>query len=101
MYSEVKQEKRFEVLQNKENGAKLAWRPWNTFTGRIFSGSVSSSNSGGQVNEETFYVARRANNHTSKSGNFDFLIGRFDPSAGLGKIIVSEKRLEKVSYRVL
>lgn len=98
MYSEVRLERKFEILINKENGAKLAWKPWTTFTGKIFSGSVSSSNRGGQTNEETFYVARRRNNHTSKSGDFDYLIGRFDPTAGLGKIIVSEKRVEKVSH---
>lgn len=99
MYSEVKNEKRFEILINKENGAKLGWKPWNTFTAKIFSGAVSSSDRGGLPTEETSYVARRKNNRTNGKGDFDYLIGRFDPSSGLGKIVVSEKRTEKVSSR--
>jgi hypothetical protein len=100
MYSDVKQQKHFEILINKENGAKLGWKPWNKYMGKIFSGAVSSSDRGGLPTEETFYIARRKYNKTHGRGDFDYLIGRFDP-VGLGRVVVSEKRVERVSISII
>lgn len=52
MHDQVRTKQEFDVLLNKEKGAKLAWTDWDKFKGLQFSGSISTIN-GASV---SFYI---------------------------------------------
>lgn len=46
MMQEVRTHRAFDVLLNKGHGAKLTWKPWNKYDGKIPFGAVSAVSSG-------------------------------------------------------
>lgn len=46
MHMEVKTHHTFDILLNKGNGAKLSWKPWSKFSGKIPTGAVCATSSG-------------------------------------------------------
>ena len=46
MHDQVRTKQEFDVLLNKEQGAKLSWTDWDKFKGLQFTGSISTINGG-------------------------------------------------------
>ena len=44
MHDQVRTKQEFDVLLNKEQGAKLSWTDWSTFKGLELDGSISTIN---------------------------------------------------------
>lgn len=44
--SEIRTHRKFDILINKGHGAKLTWKPWSKFSGRIPLGAVSVTYTG-------------------------------------------------------
>lgn len=86
---EVKKYDKFELLVNKGHFGKIIWKAWNKFNGGVPIGAISV--------DEYSYVARRRINHQSINDHMgaDYTLGRFDPSVGLGKILVVEDQNER------
>lgn len=74
MHSEVVAKKHFDLLLNKENGAKIAWQKWDKYSGGLPKGAVSSAK-GESQGEELYYVARK--NITTEHNHTRSLLGLF------------------------
>ena len=46
MHDQVRTKREFDVLLNKEQGAKLSWTDWDKYKGLQFTGSISTINGG-------------------------------------------------------
>lgn len=96
LLGEVKTHHAFDVLVNKGHLGKVGWKSWRKFNAATPIGAVSVSSN------EVTYVARHRNgkhsHHNHESNELqgaDYSLGRFDPSMGLGKILVAESDYEK------
>ena len=47
---------------------------------------------------DRYYIARHKLNHTFEAHDMDYVVGRFDPSLSLGRIVVSAGNTEKVRF---
>ncbi|XP_055853982.1 protein unzipped [Episyrphus balteatus] len=86
---EVKKYDKFEVLVNKGHLGKIIWKPWRKFNAGVPIGAISV--------DDYSYIGRRRINHQSINDHMgaDFTLGRFDPTLGLGKILVVEDQYER------
>lgn len=86
---EVKKYDKFEVLVNKGHFGKIIWKPWRKFNAGVPFGAISV--------DDYSYIGRRRINHQSVSEHMgaDYTLGRFDPTLGLGKILVVEDEYER------
>lgn len=103
MHMDVQTHYAFDVLLNKGHGGKLTWKPWSKFSAGVPSGAVSAESAG---HVDDYYIARRKTHddepkseqhHHHHHISHDYSVGRFTTKLSLGKIIVTEDRVEKVS----
>lgn len=74
MHADVVSKKQFDLLLNKENGAKIAWIKWDKYSGGTPKGAVSSAK-GESQGEELYYIARW--NFTNAHNHSHSLLGKF------------------------
>lgn len=93
LHSSVHKYFKFEVLQNLDGGAMLSWMPWDKFA-TIPKGAVA----GGQDTYVNYVARKKVAQDEGISFGYTYLIGKFNPRDGLGKITVIDEHDKEISY---